>query len=176
MLKIEFTPSDFSDEEILLATYVYMFIWENDGKKIEEAAEKISGLKFKEERVVATVHKGKGKSHPLTLSAYAKSNGKRASLVHELLHRLIVDNSVSKLGVFENQLEAHKILDLILYDVLTEAYGKELAEWRVNFEKNNFPEAYKEAWDWALAFDKEGRKREFQKIVAASGNKSHSNV
>ena len=55
----------------------------------------------------------------------------------------------------------HKHIDLVLYDILVELYGKDLAKKEIDFEislwagKDISP--YKNAWDWAMAMTKEER-------------------
>lgn len=168
MLNIIFTPAS-GDEDVVLAANVYSKIWKNDGSRITKVAEKISGLKFKEKKIIAKVHRGMSRSEPLYLDSRFKSYGKRGNLIHELLHRLLYANGVDKNEVGENKLESHKILDLILYDIWVEIYGAEFADWVVNQEKS-FSDTYKKAWEWALNMNEEERKSKFTEIVTESGS------
>ncbi|KKR30027.1 hypothetical protein A2715_02950 [Candidatus Woesebacteria bacterium RIFCSPHIGHO2_01_FULL_39_32] len=107
-------------------------------------------------------------SYPLLLSSTFKSVGKRANLIHELLHRFLFTNGVETLNVNENKLEAHKKLYLILYEVWESVYGIEFANNAYRIEKNIFPEDYKKAWEWALKFNKDERAKKFKELVNKS--------
>lgn len=166
MLKTNFYPSDYRNDNILLATYVYMFIWENYGKRIIKVSEKVSVLKFDSGETEALVSNERSKSSSLTLSSYYKSSGKRVILVHELLHQLLHSNGIAAFKIGENRTEIHKVLYLILYDILNGVYGEKLANWAENFETKGLDsESYKKAWEWALPFSKEGRRAKFQEFV-----------
>jgi hypothetical protein len=92
---------------------------------------------------------------------------KQGLIVHELCHRLLSGNRIRiKTRKYENlSLEIHKVLNLILYDTWVEIYGKKFADQMVRRESSSRRELYNKAWEWALSFDKETRKKKFRRIV-----------
>ena len=58
------------------------------------------------------------------------------------------------------------IIDLILFDTLVDIWGEEFAKEAVKLESSRAP-YYKGAWNWALAFSKEGRKAKFRRFKEA---------
>lgn len=171
-MKIFFHP-DCDDKELLKAAEEYQQIWDIESKKMLETIEKISGLSFKEKFINALVIEEMSRSHPLTLRASYHNGQKRAVLVHELCHRLIAGNVVinerkrklDKKKLLALSTERHKLLDLILYDILIDLYGEDFADKNITIEskRQNF---YKEAWQWALSFNREQRSELFSKFVA----------
>lgn len=91
----------------------------------------------------------------------------KATLVHELCHRLLVDNKI-KSPKFKDKknyiFEVHKIIDLILFDIWVLLYGEKFAKTNVVAEKSFGHPQYIKAWEVALALNREERKREFEKV------------
>jgi hypothetical protein len=86
---------------------------------------------------------------------------KRATLIHELGHRLLVPIRIPK----SKDLDEHKVLFLILYDVWEQLYGKEFADRSVEVEKQRKGlYDYEAAWKWALSLSKEQRAAEFKEL------------
>jgi hypothetical protein len=89
-VKIEFSPES---EKYNQATIEYRTLWNNEGKRMVEAMEKVSGVKFTENEVRAIVYEGISSSgmgnDPMKLRASYPSDVKKATLIHELGHRLL---------------------------------------------------------------------------------------
>jgi hypothetical protein len=138
-MQINFYPDneDFSD-----AAKEYQFIWQQDGKNIINALQNASGMTFKKNIINAIIFETKSHSHPLTLRASYSLDVKKGTLIHELAHRLFVDNNHKA----ENSLEAHKLINHTLYSAWVTLYGKEFADTMVSIESDRAP-VYKEAWN-----------------------------
>ncbi len=154
------------------ASKEYGKIWKEDGEKIQTAIEKVSRLKFKEKVINAITCSDVSYSIPLKLQSNISFENKKGTLVHELCHRLIVGNNLKFDFSYDDpnwNLEVHKQVDLILYDIWMELYGKEFAEKEIEYEisiwdgKGTSP--YKLAWDFVLSMTREERAKEFKKYL-----------
>lgn len=171
MLQINFYPE--SDNPVFeKAAQEYQQIWNRDGEKIQTAIEKISGLKFKEHLINALTFGNVSYSVPLQLQSDITLENKKGTIVHELCHRLLVGNNVRFDFGYDHpswNLEVHKQVDLILYDIWVELYGEEFAKKQIDHEislwigKDISP--YKVAWGWILSKTKEERKAEFRSYI-----------
>lgn len=150
----------------------YAKIWKKEGNKIVSVIEKVSGLKFKEKAINALTYDEISYSVPLQLQSNISLVHKKGTLVHELCHRLIVGNDIRLDVGYEDKnwnLEVHKHVDLILYDILVELYGEGFAKKEIEYEislwtgKDISP--YKIAWEWATSMTKEDRQKEFKKYL-----------
>lgn len=164
MLKINFYP-DSNRKDLLEAVAEYKEIWKNEGGKIVETIEKISGLDFKTQEINAIVVDEISRSHPLILRSSYPRKVKRGVLIHELCHRTIARHkSKIKAENLSNRIyKVHKRLYLILYDIWVNLYGKDFAEQMIKRDTKLKPE-YEKAWDWALSFSKEERKQRFAEM------------
>ena len=164
MLKINFLPDsdliNYSKEIV-----EYEKLWEKEGEKIVKTIEKISKLEFQETQINATIYYGSlpSRSRPLSLMIKDSKERRLSILVHELGHRIISGNLRRK--NIKIRMDAHKLLDLILYDIWTDLYGKEFADNAVKWERKILREEYRKAWDWALTFSKEERVEKFCKLL-----------
>lgn len=159
MIKIIFhEDSDFID--VSFATQEYQVIWDTEGGKIVAAWEQKTGLQFQETFINAIVFEGRGQSHPFCFRASLSSDMKKATLVHEIGHRILYKKV--KLPEFSS-LENHKNLDLCLYDILVDLYGKNFADGVVEVESKHL--LYKEAWGWALSLKEEERRKKFTELL-----------
>ena len=172
MLTINFLPdSDLYD--LTKPIKEYQDIWSSDGEKILKAWQDLSGYSFKETFINAVVHDSKngGLSHPLCLKGDASIEVKKAHLVHELGHRVLLlprRAQYKKTKSPRTSLDNHKIEYLILYDVYETLYGKGFADFAVKYDRDNLPPLYGEAWDFALAFKtKEDRQKKFKEMMAS---------
>ena len=162
MPRINFHP-ECDIPRFIVGTQEYKTIWEAEGERITQAIENISGYKFRADTYNAIILDNKpSTSYPLTLRSSYPPDQKKSTLVHELTHKILPRNDLTK----ESSLENHKILDLILYDIWTELYGKEFADNAVRGE-TEWRDLYKEAWEWALAYSKEQRKEEYEKFLSS---------
>lgn len=170
-MKINFYP-DHDNTELEEAAKEYGKIWEKEGDKIVHTIERVTGLKFKEKIINAVIYQYVSYSHPLSLQADVPSKFKASTLTHELCHRILSGNRVESTTQWDHpdyRLDVHKLLNLVLYDILTEIFGKNLTSEEIDYEislwngKGISP--YKAAWDWALSMTKEQRQKKFKKYL-----------
>lgn len=171
MINIYFYP-DTNLPELVSATKEYEKIWQEEGKRIIQTIEKLSLLKFSEQQIYAIVYEGVSQSHPLLLRASYPKEVKKATLIHELCHRFLGNNSIRAKAptLVARELEAHKQIDLILYDTWCSLYGERFARENVEIESSR-REVYQQAWHWALSFSLSDRQEKFQELVQLSKEK-----
>lgn len=149
------------------AAGAYRDIWSQDGARIAAALEAATGVAFPAAPIEAIVSDGPpmmsfdGRS--MRLRAGYSSAYKRATLVHELGHRLVF------LLPREAGLDDHRLLYLFLYDVWTDLYGRDFADRMVEIERR-IPGGYDydSAWTWALTMTREERQARLQALRASS--------
>jgi len=163
-MKITFHP-DSNTQEFIQATKEYQNIWNEDGQEIVKKIEMFSGLKFKENDINSIVFEGISQSHPLSLRASYSKDVKKATLVHELIHRIFVGNNIKVTGSEKISLAVHKLLDLILFDIWVDLYGEEFAIHQVKIESQR-TEDYRLAWEYALSFTSEERMKMFKQLTS----------
>lgn len=169
MLKLKFVPES---EEFAAAAKSYTDIWEKDGQRIVKAIETETHLDFKEELIKVKVFEGASQSHPMKLRASYNDETKKATLVHELLHRISADYMLPVPEQAEDpSLGFHKQINLVLYEIWIKLLGKEGADRQVAVESARTP-MYKTAWEWTLSLSKEERAQKFAKL----SNKQHSDI
>lgn len=95
----------------------YQTIWDAEGPRIVEAMEHATGLQFEPGPIGVVVYEGPSNSgyreRPMWLRASYPSSTKRATLVHELAHRLISE-------LVPASFDDHPIIFLFAYDVWVE--------------------------------------------------------
>jgi hypothetical protein len=157
-LRIVFQPAS---DQFSEPAREYQSIWAREGPKITAAMEAASGLKFEDREVQAMileVSSNSGyKEKPMQLRASYPLDTKKATLVHELGHRLQTD-------MFDRD-EEHKYLFLWIYDVWATLWGREFADAQVAVERQR-GRMYPAAWDFALSFTPEQRAAKWKEIVA----------
>ena len=150
---VSFVPAD---PRFAPATGDYRRIWEAEGARIVAALEATTGLTFPVTPIEMIVHEGAPMTaydgRTIRLRAGYSPAYKRATLVHELGHRL------SFLLPRTAELDDHRLLYLFLYDVWTDLYGTDFADRMVAIERR-IPGRYDydAAWTWALAMTREQR-------------------
>ncbi len=167
MIKINFYPE--SDRvDYTEGVKEYEQIWKDEGERIINKWEEVTGLKFKETEINAIIGPFRSCSHPLTLRFNLPFKQKHAVLVHEIGHRILFGNTIHK-----HTLHTHKILFLVLWDVFIELYGQELLDVSISFDKDremalsSDSRPYTEAWDWSMQYKtKEERQEMFRKILS----------
>ena len=162
-MQINFLP-EYDNPALEQASKEYAKLWQKDGKKIIKAIEDVTGLKFVENTINCLVFEGMSHSHPMCLRASYDEFNKKAALVHELCHRIFVGNKV-RLPMRDEPkvLLAHRVVDLVLYDILVELYGEDFAKKNVEIESTRSRE-YAQAWEWAMNMSKEDRQEQFQEL------------
>jgi hypothetical protein len=158
-LQIVFQPDSdqFSD-----AANEYEAIWAREGPTITTAMESVSGLKFEDREVKAIVLEVSSdsgyKDKPMHLRASYPTDTKKATLIHELGHRLQSD-------IFHHDEDDHKYLFLWIYDVWVKLYGREFSDGQVAVERKR-GRMYPAAWDFALSMTPEQRGTKWKETVA----------
>jgi len=161
-VKINFYPES-NKKDYIKAALEYKKIWGKDGKKILELIEKFSGQKFKTKEITALTYGDISYSVPLTLESNLLKNIKEGVLIHELLHRLLVENEYYLPNKNFTE-EIHRVIDLVLFDIWEELFGKKQARENMDHEIGYGCPDYKRAWKWALSFSKEERRKKFEQM------------
>ena len=164
-LTLTFTPQD---STFAAATAEYRQIWADEGARIIAAMERVSRLTFTDGRVEVIVFEGVSNSGtggaPMYLRASYTADVKKATMVHELGHRLAAGLTTLPAGV-----DGHRVLNRFLYDVWDDLWGRAFADEQVVVESSRRGVYdYETAWQWALTYDREGRARRLGEIVASN--------
>lgn len=147
-----------ASDSFAAAVSEYEQIWAEEGTRIIEAMESVSGLRFarpsySDTAITALVLEQASSSgyrdEPMRMRASYPPATKRATLIHELGHRLQSD-------LFRQNEEEHGPLFLWIYDVWTRLYGQQFADEQVQVEKRRRG-PYPAAWDSATALTAEQR-------------------
>jgi hypothetical protein len=158
-LRLTFIPQS---DTFATAARDYTQLWSAEGERIVRAMESVSGLTFRDTAVTVIVYEGISMSGfrdtPMRMRASYSPDTKKATLVHELGHRL-------QSGLFRRDEEEHGPLFLWLYDVWVQLYGREFADAQVEIEKQRRG-PYPDAWNTALALAPAGRAATWHAIVA----------
>jgi hypothetical protein len=167
-IRLNFTPES---EKFVEATKLYQDLWQAEGRKMIEAMEAVSGLRFTDKEISAIVFEGASSSgyreKPMKMRASYPEDVKKATLIHELGHRLI-----AQLKYTPSDLDEHRILFLYLYEVWTKLYGKDFADRMVEIEKKRKGiYDYESAWNWALQLTEQERATRFREIVQSNSSK-----
>jgi hypothetical protein len=141
----------------------YREIWGTEGARISAALEAATGLEMESGPIEAIVFEGISNSgykrFPMYMRASYPADTKRATLVHELSHRLISDR-VSK------DFEDHPVIFLFVYDVWVALWGQDFADAQVAVESDRTGHYdYRGAWRDALALGVAGRADRWQKFL-----------
>ncbi len=159
VVRLEFVPES---ETFAAAVGEYERIWAADATRIVRAMQEVSGLTFTDTVITAIVFEGVSSSGsrdtPMRLRASYPLDTKKATLIHELGHRL-------QSPLFRREDEEHGPLFLWLYDTWVRLYGKEFADAQVAVEKRRRG-PYPRAWDEALALSPKQRGERWKAIVA----------
>jgi hypothetical protein len=145
------------------ATDEYREIWAKEGARIVAAMERATGLRFEPGPIDVSIYEGVSFAggrggRPMLLRASYPEPTKRATLVHELAHRLAA-------GVpFEG--DHHELIFLFLYDVWVDLWGQSFADEQVKIESlRKGLVDYDSIWRKTLALDATERARRFEEIV-----------
>ena len=133
----------------------YRLIWKQEGERIASALHRLTGLHLEAGPIQAIVFEGVSNSGfrdiPMRMRASYPADTKRATLVHELSHRLI-SHLVPK------DFEEHPVIFLFVYDAWVALWGQEFADAQVAVESERKGiYDYAGAWKNALALGKTGR-------------------
>ena len=150
----------------------YKILWAIEGERIQYAFKKILFLPFKEKEILLLINSGanfsndSGETEESIMNFRYNNRCKLGTILHELSHRIVMEYSLfEKAKKIYNLEDIHELIDLFLYDVIVELYGKEAANLRVEYESNFEDLIYKNSWDKALSFSYEDRQIMLKKIV-----------
>lgn len=155
-------------EEFASAAREYQKIWSREGHEIVAAMEEISRLSFTRPsyadtaiaaRVLERPSFSGYREQPMVLRASYGPDTKRATLIHELGHRLQSD-------LFRKDEPQHGALFLWIYDVWVDLYGRDFAAEQVVIEKAR-GERYARAWNRVLAMSRFERARAWEAILSS---------
>ena len=145
----------------------YERMWAAEGPRIVAAMERVSGLTFissvyADTAITANVLERASNSgfraSPMQLRASYSADTKKATIIHELGHRL-------QSGLFRREEEEHGPLFLWIYDVWVALYGREFADAQVVIERARGG-PYPKAWDEAMALTAEQRAARWRELIA----------
>ncbi|HEX8263520.1 MAG TPA: hypothetical protein VF547_11655 [Allosphingosinicella sp.] len=132
----------------------YRRLWTSEGPAIVAAMERWAGLAYPPGAIEILVSEGRPMTaydgRTIRLRASYSPAYKKATLVHEMGHRLVL--AFPRTG----GLDDHRLLYLFLYDAWTDLYGRDFADRMVAIERRIGP-TYEAAWSWALAMSREQR-------------------
>jgi hypothetical protein len=143
-------------DSVRAAVHEYEALWAREGRRITQALETAAGLRYAavgDTLIRVVVFEGASSSgyrdKPMRMRASYPPDTKKATLMHELGHRLESD-------LFRSSEDDHAFLFLWLYAAWVDAYGEEFAREQVVIEKRRRG-VYPAAWDSALALSPAGR-------------------
>jgi hypothetical protein len=162
----EYPPIDFRPRSSRDAAdaEAYREIWRTDGARISAALEAATGLQMEPGPVRAIVFGGVSSSGypgwPMYMRADLAADTKRATLVHELAHRLISP-------ITPRRFDDHPIIFLFVYDVWVRLWGRAFADAQVQVESRRTGRYdYAGAWRTALALGADGRAERWRQFLA----------
>jgi hypothetical protein len=157
--------------EFSAAAEEYRQLWCDEGPRMIQALEEASGQPFPSTPIEVFV----ANATPMTaydgrtiwLKASYPAYYKRATLVHELGHRLSFTMARSP------DLDDHRLLYLFLHEAWTRLYGSEFADRMAQAERRiRGRYDYAGAWDWALAMTPEQRRERLVPLRTAHAEAS----
>ena len=163
-LNVNFTASA---ETFRSATEEYRDIWAKEGTRIVAAMERATGLRFEQGPIEVSVYEGTSYSgerggRPMLMRASYPAETKRATLVHELAHRLAAD--VPFKG------DHHELIFLFVYDVWIELWGQPFADEQVRVEgRRKGIVDYESIWKKTLALPAAERARRLRELLGRGG-------
>ena len=162
-LALNFTASA---ESFHSATEEYRDIWGSEGRRVVEAMERATGLRFEPGPIEVSVYEGTSYSgerggRPMLMRASYPPETKRGTLVHELAHRLAAD--VPFKG------DHHELIFLFVYDVWVDLWGQRFADEQVRIESlRKGIVDYESLWKKTLALPAAERARRLRELVGRS--------
>lgn len=172
------TPIELSfiveNSEFSQAADEYREIWNHEGERTISGLEDATGLNFWQKHVQVEINdkvsnSGFGIDDPMSLYYDFDADYKKAVLVHELGHRILLIN----LKTLPVGYDPEQLLDLFLYDVWVSLYGREFANRQVKTESEESRKKvydFEKTWEWALSMTKKER----HKLLKEAINQSRS--
>jgi len=142
-----------SEEKIKKYTGKVEKYWEKYENKILLAISKISGLKWKRKEIICyTVGRGVCISDPLTMKIFENKNDFVDTLIHELIHQILTQNSLKNYQKYldkkyneESRKTKNHILLIAIYSELYLNFFNRRRLWK-NILKDNDKPDYARAW------------------------------
>lgn len=164
-VRLEFRAAS---DSFVAARDEYERIWAEEGSRMVAVLERTAGLRFvypqyADTVIVVTVREAMSQSgfrerSGITMRASYTTATKRATLMHELGHRLMA-------GLFRrSEPDEHDELFLFLYDAWIAMYGKAFADEQAAIERSRGG-VYPAAWNSALALSPTERAAAWKRIV-----------
>ena len=159
-LQVNFTASA---DSFRPATAEYQAIWMAEGPRIVATMEKLTGLRFEPGPIEVSVYEGTSFSgdpggRPMLLRASYPAATKRATLVHELGHRLANDIAVP--------FDHHELIFLFVYDAWIDLWGKTFADEQVVVESGRTGLVdYAGIWKKTLMLSADERSRRLRAMI-----------
>ncbi|HEY7810713.1 MAG TPA: hypothetical protein VIA98_10060 [Allosphingosinicella sp.] len=152
-----------ADPSLSAATAEYRALWCADGPRIIATMERLAGQPYPGGVVKVLISNNTPMTAfgggSMTLKASYPTYYKRATLVHEIGHRLAF--TVKR----NAELDEHRLLYLFLYDSWSELYGPTYADRMVSIERRiQGRYDYAAAWDWALGQSRAERQAKLLKL------------
>jgi hypothetical protein len=159
--QIDFEPES---SRFNAATEEYRKIWRGEGERIGAALEQATGLEMEAGPIRTIVFNGISSSGypgwPMRMRADLAPDTKRATLVHELAHRLVSP-------LMPRRFDDHPVIFLFVYDVWVDLWGQAFADRQVAVESSRRGRYdYEGAWRDALALGREGRAERWKQFLA----------
>ena len=159
--QVDFRPES---SRYAAAADAYEEIWRMEGARIGAALEAATGLEMEPGPIRSIVCNCVSSSGypgwPMRMRADLAPDTKRATLVHELAHRLITP-------ITPRRFDDHPVIFLFVYDVWVRLWGQEFADAQVEVESRRTGRYdYAGAWRTALALGPEGRAERWQRFLA----------
>ena len=164
---IHFEPQS-PTEAFVNAAAEYDALWKAESARIVEVMERVTGLPFEERAIKAVVYEGVSFSGsgntPMRLRASYPAEVKKGTLIHELAHRMLGRVKPT------DDIDEHRKIFLVLYDIWVALYGKEFADRNVAVESSRKGlYDYESAWKWTLAMSAEDRAAKFKTLRGKAG-------
>jgi hypothetical protein len=150
-------------------------LWDKKNKKILKEISKVSGLKWKEKKIICyVIGAGKSFSDPLTIKVYEKEPKKFVeTLTHELIHQIQTQNKRKYLTWHKYVLERYKneekltqnhiLLSAMHWKILEKLEGEEGIKKEIKkFDKNK---EYKRAWEIVKKETPDSIIKKFKEII-----------
>lgn len=148
----------------------YENIWFGEKGRIIKSLEQYTGFKFWQKNIHVNVsnevsNSGYNLDDPMSLYYDFDEDFKKATLIHELGHRIMLINMRS----LPTGYDPHQLLDLFLYDVWVELYGREFAKYQIEKESEESRKKiydFEKTWKWALSMSKKERAKLLKRLIS----------
>ena len=142
----------------------YQKIWQEDGARIVDELSRATGVGLDDKRIRVMVREAIGRSgvsgQPMILRASYPKPTRRATLVHELAHRYLI-----QLESDTEYSDVHFPLSLLLYEVWSNLWSEEFARTQAEVGSAR-SKRYRQAWNRVLSMSDQDRTRIWNDYVS----------